>query len=70
MFIFRMLYRPKFNMTVLKPFSSILKKYGLYKYMQHNSSMSTGQSMSSSKLAITGLVSLPNLMISYNGNKN
>ena len=41
-----------------------------YKYIQFNTSMSTGQPMSSSKLAITGLVSLPYLMISYNGNTN
>ena len=39
-------------------------------YINIYNSMSIGQPMSSSKLAITGLVSLPNLMISYNGNKN
>ena len=31
--------------------------------------MSTGQPVSISKLAITGLVSLPNLIISYDGNR-
>ena len=38
--------------------------------MKFNSSMSTGQPVSISKLAVTGLFSLPNLIISYNGNKN
>ena len=69
MFIFRMLYRLKINMTVLEPFISILKKME-YINIQFNSSMSIVQPLSSSELAITGLVSLPNLMISYNGNTN
>ena len=65
-----MLYRPRpqINMTVLKPFNSILKKE--MEYIIIYNSMSTGQPMSSSELAITGLVSLQNLMISYDGNTN
>ena len=52
-------------MTVLKPFNAILIKPVEYRNIEFNSSMSAGQSMSSSKLAkfITGLFSLPNLMI-------
>ena len=60
---------PKVNTTVLKPFISILKHRipmeNINKYICN--SMSAGQPVSTSKVAITGLVSLPNLTISYNG---
>ena len=57
---------PKIKTTVLKPFISILKHK--MDNINISNSMSTGQPVSTSKVAITGRVSLPNLMISYNGN--
>ena len=61
--------RPIINTTV--SLISLKKINGEFKIIMHlNSSMSTGQPVSTSTLAITALVSLPNLIISYNGHKN